>query len=226
MNVLRVFIGYDSREVTAYHVLCDSIMRHTSTPVSITPLIQQTLRNSNLYTRDIDGFASTEFSLTRFLVPALSNYEGYSLFLDCDMLVQTDLTRLFQIAYDRPLHACHVVKHDYTPSTRVKMDHQVQLHYPRKNWSSVMLFNNDRCRILSPRFVNSVAPKTLHRFEWMEDPLIGDLSREWNWLVGEYAPNPDAHLLHYTLGGPWFQGCEFGVEGARWLEAKEKALGC
>jgi lipopolysaccharide biosynthesis glycosyltransferase len=139
MNVLRVFIGYDSREVTAYHVLCDSIMRHTSTPVSITPLIQQTLRNSNLYTRDIDGFASTEFSLTRFLVPALSNYEGYSLFLDCDMLVQTDLTRLFQIAYDRPLHACHVVKHDYTPSTRVKMDHQVQTIWCKRYASSLKL---------------------------------------------------------------------------------------
>lgn len=218
MTPLRIFIGFDHREAAAYHVLCHSILKHASCPVSITPLVQSQLRQSGLYSREPDVLASTEFSLTRFLVPYLSGYQGYSLFLDCDILCQHDIADLFAIGLDRPEFACHVVKHDYTPSTVRKMDGQQQTVYPRKNWSSVILFNNALCTALSPEYVNHASTAALHRFAWTNDYMIGDLHASWNWLVGEYVQNTEAMLLHYTLGGPWF-GINHGEASQLWIQA-------
>jgi hypothetical protein len=102
------------------------------------------------------------------------------------------------------------------------MDGQRQTVYPRKNWSSVMLFQNSLCHRLTPEYVNTVSPSQLHRFQWIPDHHLGDLPLDWNWLVGEYEPNPDAKLLHYTLGGPWFVGCAHGPETDRWLAERER----
>lgn len=216
---LNIFIGYDPKETVAYHVLADSLMRHASGPLSITPLIQKQLRKAGLYWRDRDVLSSTEFSLTRFLVPCLSDYKGVSIFMDCDMLCQADPYELLELAQQDVRTACSIVKHDYVPSTTLKMDHQVQTMYPRKNWSSLMVFNNAQCHALSPHYVNTVSPAVLHRFAWMANEHLGSLPLTWNWLVGEYEPNIDAKLLHYTLGGPWFSGRDCGSEGALWREA-------
>jgi hypothetical protein len=219
MTPLRIFIGWDPREAAAYHVLCHSLMQHASCPISITPLMQGSLRRSGVYWRTPDLKASTEFSLTRFLVPHLCDYQGYAVFMDCDMLCQADIRALFDICQADGMHSVYCVKHDYTPATDMKMDGCRQSVYPRKNWSSVMVFNNDRCRMLSPEYVNRATPADLHQFRWMPDEEVGTLAYDWNWLVGEYVAHPDAALLHYTLGGPWFENCQGGPEAGRWIDA-------
>ena len=205
MRPLNVFIGWDPAETIAYHVLCNSIMRHASGPVSITPLVQASLRQAGLYTRERGKTESTEFSLTRFLVPYLSGYGDYSIFLDCDMLCQGDIYELVKIAKADELRAVWCAKHSYTPSSTLKMQAQTQTVYPRKNWSSVMVFRNKFCDKLTPAYVNTASGLDLHRMAWAGvDQNIGELPLDWNHLVGEYAPNADAKLLHYTIGGPWF----------------------
>lgn len=208
MEPLRIFIGYDPREIVAYHVLCHSIISRSSIPVSITPLVQKQLRRAGLYHRPPDA-ASTEFSLTRFLVPYLAGYRGVAIYMDCDFLCLDDIANLAYEAYSSRAHsnkAVHVVKHFYEPTTLTKMDGQKQENYPRKNWSSLMVFNSERCIALSLSAVNTGSPSWLHRFEWMPDEQIGNLSLEWNYLVGEYPHmDPPPRMLHYTLGGPWME---------------------
>lgn len=202
--MLKIFIGYDPKEAAAYHTLCHSIIKRASAPVAIIPLVQSQLRAQGIYMRAIDTQAATEFSLTRFLVPYLSGYEGVSIFMDCDMVVKDDIVQMVRWE-NRQYHAVSVCKHDYVPKNAVKMDGQAQAAYPRKNWSSFMLFNNEFCKTLTPDYVNSASPADLHRFAWMsQDHLIGSLPLTWNWLVGEYPANDDAKILHYTEGGPWF----------------------
>jgi lipopolysaccharide biosynthesis glycosyltransferase len=202
---LQIFIGYDSKETVAYHVLVHSIMRHASGPVSITPLIQSQLRDAGLYLRERGPTESTEFSMTRFLVPHLCGFGDYALFLDCDMLCQGDVYDLVKIAKADELRAVWCVKHDYTPKTTTKFLGQQQTVYPRKNWSSVMLFRNKYCERLTTGYVNSASGIDLHRMTWAGvNQNIGDLPIEWNWLVGEYEQKPDAKMLHYTLGTPCF----------------------
>jgi hypothetical protein len=215
-NMLKVFIGYDAREVTAYHVLSQSLITHASQPIEIVPLVQHQLRWAGQYWRGKDVLASTEFSLTRFLVPHLSKFSGVSVFLDCDMLCQRDIIELATHAVDQPEVPVFVVQHDYTPKTAEKMDGVKQTVYPRKNWSSVMVFNNAHCSMLTPQYVNTAQPSELHRLAWASS--VGALPKEWNWLVGEYESNPKAYLLHYTLGGPWFKRND-GEASSRWITA-------
>lgn len=217
MIPLRIFVGYDPRETVAFHVLSNSIMRHASAPVAIIPLIQSQLRSSGIYTRERGPTESTEFSLTRFLVPYLSGYKGVSLFLDCDMLCRADLTELeYEAAAAKigigPRYGVWVSKHDYTPKPGVKFLGNIQTAYPRKNWSSVMLFDNEECKMLTPEYVNSATGLELHRFQWIDDEKIGGLPLEWNWLVGEYDSIEDPKIVHWTNGGPWFpetNNCEY-----------------
>jgi hypothetical protein len=211
--MLDIYIGYDPREAVAFYTLAHSILRRSSIPVSIAPLMQRQLKR--LYTRPRGPTESTEFSLTRFLVPALAGYRGWSLYMDCDMLCRADIAGLAAEIERQPDKAVLVVKHDYVPKTERKMLDQVQTKYPRKNWSSLMIFNNERCRALSPEYVNSASGLELHRFSWTDDAVIGNLPREWNWLVTEYPYNTEAKIVHYTLGGPYFDGyrdCDYAAE--------------
>jgi hypothetical protein len=203
--VLHIFIGFDTREEVAFDTLAHSIRRQSSIPVSILPIKQQEVREKGLYSRDRGPTESTEFSLTRFLVPALSKYRGWSMFIDCDMLCRTDVAGIAREIARQPDKALLVCKHDYTPSPKRKFLNQVQTAYPRKNWSSVMLMNNALCAALTPEYVNRASGLDLHRFNWLgDDDAIGELDLEWNWLVGEYAYNPKARIAHFTRGGPWF----------------------
>ena len=211
--MLNVFIGYDAKESVAFYTLAHSILRRASMPVAIVPLMRSQL--GGLYTRERGPTESTEFSLTRFLVPALSNYRGWSLFLDCDMLCRVDIAELAAERERQADKAVLVCKHDYVPRTERKFLGQVQTKYPRKNWSSLMLFNNERCAALSAEYVNATDGLELHRFAWTGDATIGDLPLEWNWLVGEYEYNPRARIVHYTLGGPYFDDyreCDYAAE--------------
>ena len=218
--MLQLFIGYDSREAVAYHALAHSILRRSSIPVSIAPLVQAQLRG--LYARARGPTESTEFSLTRFLVPALSGFRGWSVFMDCDMLCRADIAELAGAIERQKDKAVLVCKHDYVPATERKFLDQVQTRYPRKNWSSLVAFNNERCRALSPEYVNSASGLELHRFAWTPDESIGELPLEWNWLVGEYAYNPAAKIVHFTIGGPYFdeyRTCDYAAEWFAELES-------
>jgi hypothetical protein len=179
-----------------------------------------------LYTRPRGPTESTEFSLTRFLVPALSSFEGWSVFMDCDMLCRTDLAEIEREMARQPDKAVLVCQHDYVPKTERKFLGHVQTRYPRKNWSSFMVFNNARCKALSLDYVNSAPGLDLHGFKWIDDAAIGALPLEWNWLVGEYPHNPDAKIAHFTLGGPYFaeyRDCDYSDEWRAEFEAMKRA---
>lgn len=191
---MRIFVGYDAREVLPFHVLSESIFCRSSRPVSITPV-----KLSHLpLTRPVEG--STEFSLSRFLTPWMCGFEGIALFMDCDMLVQCDIAELFAM---KDGTAVQVVQHDYTPRDTVKFYGNVQKSYPKKNWSSVMLFDCAQCAMLTPDYVDSAPASDLHQLAWASS--VGELPIQYNHLVGEYAFRPDAKIIHWTVGGPWLR---------------------
>jgi len=221
--MVRVFIGYDAREAVAFSVLAHSIMARASAPVSISPLMLSELRG--VFTRERHPLQSTDFAFSRFLTPYLSGFEGWSVFMDCDMLVLDDIANLWKLRDER--HAVMVVKHEHQPRETVKFLDQPQTAYPKKNWSSVMLFNNAKCRALTPEYVNAASGLELHQFKWLPDEsLIGELPRAWNHLVGYYHPTPGVSLVHYTLGGPYFdeyRDCEYAEH---WREELASMLAC
>jgi hypothetical protein len=222
--MLSIYIGYDPRESVAYHTLAHSILRRSSVPVAIAPLAQNQLKG--IYRRSRGPTESTEFSLTRFLVPALSEFRGWSIFMDCDMLCRVDIAALALEFERQPDKAVLVCRHDYVPRTERKFLDQIQTRYQRKNWSSLMLFNNERCRALSADYVNTASGLDLHRFAWMDDGAIGELPLEWNWLVGEYAYNPDAKIVHFTIGGPYFEAyrdCDYAADWFAEYESMHQA---
>jgi lipopolysaccharide biosynthesis glycosyltransferase len=223
---VKVFVGYDSREDIAWKVCRHSLLRHSDHGVSVIPLRQSVLRELGLYSRQIDTKASTEFSLTRFLVPYLAAQSGWVAFCDCDFLFTTDIRNVFD-GLD-PTKAIYCVQHDYVPVHSVKMDGKAQAAYPRKNWSSFMLFNCDHpdVRALTPALVNSATPAFLHRFEWIRnDAAIGALDLDWNFLESEY-PKPQAtpRVIHYTNGGPWFEQWQHCDYADLWLHERDLYL--
>lgn len=221
---LKIFIGWDSKEPAAFAVCAHSILSRASVPVSITPLTQAALRSAGIYTRERGATESTEFSLTRFLVPALCRFKGDAVFLDCDFLIQSDIVELFAYPAMYPDTAVFVCQHDYTPKDASKFLGQSQTTYPRKNWSSLMVFRNEACAALTPEFVNRASGLELHRFLWAGE-AIGELPLDWNHLVGEYPPNPNARGLHYTLGTPCFPGYEHSEHADLWFAERDAMLG-
>jgi len=204
-DVIKVFVGYDPVESVAWHTMVSSIYRQSSRPVAIVPINLANLKN--IFNRPRDIKQSNEFSFTRFLVPYLCNYQGYGIFFDCDQLLRTDIAEIFSVLDEQPGKAVYVVKHTYEPRDDIKYLNTVQYKYPRKNWSSVVLWNcaHDKNRVVTADFVNKVEALSLHRFTWLDDTEIGELDVRWNWLVGEYdAPPKDVKNVHWTVGGPYF----------------------
>ena len=202
--MIRVFIGFDSRETVAFHVLAHSIHSRASRPVEIVPLMLSQLKD--VLWRESHPLQSTDFSFSRFLVPYLCNYEGWAVFCDCDMLMLDDIYNLWSEKDDQ--FAVQVVKHDHKPAEQKKFLDQPQSKYEKKNWSSVMLFNNAKCTALTVDYVNAASGLELHQFKWLNnDSLIGDLPHRWNHLV-DYdptVPEKDVSMLHFTEGGPYFE---------------------
>ena len=213
----KVYIGFDKKEEVAYDVCKFSIERNLTKKIEINSLIQNELREKNIYYRPIDNLSTTDFSLTRFLVPYLSEYKGFSIFVDLDFLFTKDINILFD-SVDKT-KAVSVVKHDYKPTNKTKGSNLPQHIYPRKNWSSLIVFNNEHPsnKKLNLDIVNNETPQFLHRFSWLDDSEIGEVSHEWNYLVGWYSDVKKPKGIHYTEGGPWFDNykdCDFSKE---WL---------
>lgn len=193
MEIPRVFVGYDKRAPLAYNILQHSIVRHSSGPVAITPLIIDKLPSFN-------KVGLTEFTFSRYLVPYLCNFEGSALFVDSDMLVMGDIYELFQEA--KSGRTVYVVKSSQ-----------------RFEWPSVMLYNCDQCKELTPEYVSNDRPQS---FKWAN--TIGQLDPSWNHLVGYDNPNPNAKLIHFTMGIPEFPECREHEHCGTWRAEKESAL--
>jgi len=226
-DIIKVFIGFDKVESVAWHTMAHSILRQASKPVAIVPINLDNFRG--IYTRDRDPKQSNEFSFSRFLVPYLCDYQGYGIFFDCDQMLRCDVADIFQAIDQDPGRAVYVVKHSYEPRDDVKYLNTVQYKYPRKNWSSVVLWNSAHPanQIVTSDFVNTAAALDLHRFTWLQEDDIGELDVRWNWLVGEYAEPPkDVKNVHWTLGGPYFteyQDVDFSDE---WFKENARMSFC
>ena len=242
-----VYIGYDPKENTAYEVLKFTIQRISGKAAPrIVPLRKDILEHIGVYTRKselihgqpydiIDGRPfSTEFSFSRFLVPALNLYEGKALFMDSDMYIRADINELFDLC-NMDYYPVYCVHHKYEPEKTTKMDGKEQQPYRRKNWSSLMMFNCEHAlnKQLTPEVVNTQTGRWLHGFGWLPDKEadIGRIPEEWNWLDGHSDPELEAKNVHFTTGGPWFNQwsprgtveSKYAVEwsnDAQWLQLK------
>ena len=221
--MIRVFIGYDTRETVSYHVLSHSIHRQASQPVTIAPIMLSQL--NELMWRDRHSLQSTDFSFSRFLVPYLAGYEGWALFMDSDMLMLKDVNELWALRDKK--YAVMCVHHNHVPKEDTKFLGQAQTKYEKKNWSSVMLMNCARCTALTPEYVNTASGLELHRFHWLEgDHEIGEIPAGWNHLV-DYDPNraiKELSNLHYTIGGPYFEGYQNCSYAAEWFAERDSML--
>ena len=212
MTPIPVFVGYDPREAIAYHTCVNSIIRHASQPVAIVPIALNLFQDY----KETHTDGSNHFIYTRFLVPHLMGFKGWAIFIDGDMIIRGDMVELWNLReVDKDVM---VVKHDYQTCMPVKYLGAKNENYPRKNWSSVILWNCNSFpnRQLTPEFVQTSSGSFLHRFSWLDDDRIGDLPPEWNWLPDEYGPNLNAKLLHYTLGTPCFQEFADTPQGNEW----------
>jgi lipopolysaccharide biosynthesis glycosyltransferase len=198
---VKIYIGFDQRESVAYHTFVQSLIDNASIPLQITPLAT---KNLNSYEEKHED-KSNDFVYSRFLTPFLNEFEGWAIFADGDMVCQTDIKELLELRDDSK--ALQVVKHDYKTKAHQKYLGNINQDYPRKNWSSVILWNcsHPKHKILTPDFISNQTGKYLHRFSWLEDEEIGELPKEWNWLATEYPNNEQAKIIHYTLGTPCFK---------------------
>ena len=226
MSNLNIYIGYDSKEDIAYRVCKYSILKRSKANIKVTSLKLYELVTNKLYSRAIDPLASTEFTYSRFLVPALNKYKGWAIFCDCDFIFFEDVSKILENLDNSK--AVYCVQHDYTPKEKHKMDGQKQTIYPRKNWSSFILFNcsHPSNKKLSIDLVNSETGSFLHQFKWLKDSEIGSLDERWNWLEGWTSNhnNKKPFAVHYTRGGPWFdewQDVEFAKE---WISERNEYL--
>ncbi len=211
-QTINIAIGVDYREFVAFQTAQSSIIRRSSVPVKIIPIAINTLRS--VFQRDIPATASTEFSFTRFLAPYLCGYDGWVIFIDGDMVVLDDIAKLWNLRDDR--YAIMCVKHDHRPTETTKFLGQQQTVYERKNWSSVMLMNCARCKMLTPDYVNTASGLDLHRFQWLKsEDEIGEIPPAWNHLIGwSKGALEDQKILHWTEGGPYFTS----YSNAKWAD--------
>lgn len=239
-----IYIGHDPREHRAVEVLIDSIERQASRPISVVTLNALALRRAGLYRRTphvdstcwgrppskdmVDAFDgrpfSTDFSFTRFLIPALNQYEGFALFMDCDMYFRADPCQLFDefARPDAPPISC--VQHQYDGGgATTKMYGCVQQAYSRKNWSSFVLWScgHPANFNLTVDDVSTKPGRWLHNFQWLADDQIGALPEAWNWLDGHSSAEIDPFNVHFTTGGPWFTK-EAGLGYDTWQPKREK----
>lgn len=241
--MLSVFVGFDPREAAAYAVAKHTARSRMISPIKIRGLVLNDLRARGLYTRQtvhddagrlwdtISGAPmSTEFAISRFLVPHIARQilpsnmrrRGWALFMDCDVLIRTNVEAMIKgLDEDKALYC---VQHNFEPPEGIKMGDQIQTRYARKNWSSVMLFNLDHKanEALTPALVNELPGRDLHRFCWLGDDEIGALDPKWNWLVGHSSPEIEPAIVHFTDGLPFMKGYESVPFADEWREALDR----
>lgn len=217
---INIVVGFDQREAIAYHTFTQSIIEKSSIPVFFTPLAINTLKGYEETHKD----RSNEFIYSRFLTPYLNNFQGWAIFADGDMICQADIKELWDLRDESK--ALMVVKHDYVTKVNRKYLGNINENYPRKNWSSLILWNcgHPKHKILTPDFIANQTGQFLHRFSWLDNDDIGDLPKEWNWLAIEYPINNSAKIIHYTLGSPCFKDYKNTDMADIWHKTQVKVL--
>ncbi|NBW56109.1 MAG: glycosyltransferase [Betaproteobacteria bacterium] len=215
-NSLTLVVGFDQREAISYHTFCQSVLEKSSIPVRFIPLAENTLQ----FYRENHKNISNRFVFSRFLTPYLLDFQGMAVFADGDMVCQTDIKNLWDLRDTSK--AVQVVQHDYQTKAHTKYLGNKNENYPRKNWSSLILWNcaHPSHRVLTPTFIQSQTGAYLHRFSWLSDSDIGLLPMSWNWLAIEYPDNPSADLVHYTLGTPCFKEYADSPMSPLWHQAR------
>jgi len=214
---INIFIGFEEAHPEAYNVCHKSILKgNKKYELNIKPINYNTVSD---YYRAKDETESTQFSFARFWTPWESNRTGVSIFVDSDFVFLESIDNLIDLYDDQ--YAVMCCKHkEYKPKGAVKMGGKLQSQYPKKNWSSLIIFNNSYLAndALCPIFLNSYTGAHLHRFEWLKDSEIGALPVEWNWLVDYYTETEGfkPKALHYTDGGPWLEGYENCSYSDKW----------
>ena len=217
-DCIKIVVGFDQREAIAYHTFSQSVLEKSSLPVLFLPLSMNTLKGY----KETHNDKSNDFVYSRFLTPYLHNFEGWAIFADGDMVCQSDIKELWDLRDETK--ALQVVMHDYKTKFNQKYLGNTNENYPRKNWSSLILWNcsHPKHRVLTPDFISSQTGKYLHRFSWLDDEDIGELPIDWNWLAIEYPNNPKAKIIHYTLGTPCFKDYRNTEMAVTWHEVQQK----
>jgi lipopolysaccharide biosynthesis glycosyltransferase len=217
---INMVVGFDQRESIAYHTFTQSILDKSSLPVSFTPLAINTLKGYH----ETHAEKSNDFVYSRFLTPYLNGFSGWAIFADGDMICQADIKELWDLRDESK--AVLVVKHDYKTKAQKKYLGNSNTDYPKKNWSSLILWNcaHPKHSVLTPDFISNQIGKFLHRFSWLEDEDIGDLPKDWNWLAIEYPENKNAKLIHYTLGTPCFKEYWDSEMSEIWHSTQKRAV--
>jgi len=220
IDSIKMVIGFDQREAVAYHAFCQSIIERSSLPISFLPLAINTLKDY----KETHTDKSNDFIYSRFLTPFLLKFDGWAIFADGDMICQADIKELWDLKDTSK--ALLVVKHEYETKAHQKYLGNINENYPRKNWSSVILWNceHPKHKILTPDFIANQTGKYLHRFSWLDDEDIGELPIEWNWLAIEYPENRKANLIHYTLGTPCFKDYKNSEMSDIWHDNQKRML--
>ena len=217
-DCIKIVVGFDQREAIAYHTFSQSVLEKSSLPVIFLPLSINTLKGY----KETHNDKSNDFVYSRFLTPYLHNFEGWAIFADGDMVCQSDIKELWDLRDETK--ALQVVMHDYKTKFNQKYLGNTNENYPRKNWSSLILWNcsHPKHKVLTPDFISSQTGKYLHRFSWLDDEDIGELPIDWNWLAIEYPNNPKAKIIHYTLGTPCFKDYRNTEMAVTWHEVQQK----
>ena len=200
-DIIDLAVGFDQREAVAYHTFVQSVIENASIPVRFMPLDIKSLKTYN--ETHTDG--SNDFIYSRFLVPHLMNFKGWAIYADGDMICVEDIKKLWDLKDEK--YAVQVVQHNYKTKVTKKYWGNKNENYPRKNWSSVVIWNcgHDKHKILSPNFIQNQTGSFLHRFHWLNDDEIGSIDNKWNWLAMEYEEKKEVNLIHYTIGTPCFR---------------------
>ena len=217
-DCVKIVVGFDQREAIAYHTFSQSVLEKSSLPVLFLPLSINTLKGY----KETHNDKSNDFVYSRFLTPYLHNFEGWAIFADGDMVCQSDIKELWDLRDETK--ALQVVMHDYKTKFNQKYLGNANENYPRKNWSSLILWNcsHPKHKVLTPDFISNQTGKYLHRFSWLDDEDIGELPIDWNWLAIEYPNNPKAKIIHYTLGTPCFKDYRNTEMAVTWHEVQQK----
>ena len=219
-EIVDIVVGFDQRESVAYHTFTQSVIENSTVPVRFLPLSMSSLSNY----KEVHKDGSNEFIYSRFLVPYMMNFKGWAIYADGDMVCLEDIKKLWNLRDNK--YAVQVVKHDYKTKITEKYWGNKNEDYPRKNWSSLILWNCEHKshKVLTPDFIENQSGAFLHRFSWIKDEEIGSIDKEWNWLAMEYEEKKSINLIHYTIGTPCFKEYENKSLSSFWKKAFSNVL--
>jgi lipopolysaccharide biosynthesis glycosyltransferase len=221
---VRVFIGSGEASLLERKTLIYSLRKNSKRPLEI--WVMNGTHNA-IERNDAPPFLAplslemkyrnvTEFSLYRYLIPQMCDYQGRAIYLDSDMICLGDIGELFETPMD-------------------DVDFRAVKEYGNSMWAtSVMLFNCGRCRfeletifdeIDAGRYSYSDFSRFAGHFLQQRPYAIAELDPVWN-EFDRFDSN--TKLIHYTdlSRQPWkFPNHPFGELWHQYFkEARDSGL--